>query len=136
MTLEDPPHESPRPPTLKASHLLTGPTGCPGFEFPGLLRTIRRRARHRVTICRELIHYDQINKSEHGETDRRQKNRKNYARCVRVAILFARDHPRPVQHGGGGRIGPDANMRVSCSVPCVRLNSTCRVLPTLLAALP
>jgi len=44
MTLEDPPHESPRPPTLEASHLLTGPTGCPGFEFSGLLRTIRRRA--------------------------------------------------------------------------------------------
>ena len=34
-----------------------------------------------VTICRELIHSDQINKSEHGETDRRQKNRKNYARA-------------------------------------------------------
>ena len=66
MTLEDPPHESPRPATLEASHLLTGPTGCPGFEFSGLLRTIRRRARHRVSICRELIHSDQINKSEHG----------------------------------------------------------------------
>jgi hypothetical protein len=25
---------------------------------------------HRVTICRELMHSDQINKSEHGETDR------------------------------------------------------------------
>ena len=24
-----------RPPTLEASHLLTGPTGCPGFEFSG-----------------------------------------------------------------------------------------------------
>jgi hypothetical protein len=69
MTLEDPPHESPRPPTLEASHLLTGPTGCPGFEVFRLLRTIRRRARHRVTICR-LRHSDQINKSEHAGTDR------------------------------------------------------------------
>ena len=70
MTLEDPPHESPRPPTLEASHLLTGPTGCPGFEFSGLLGTIRRRARHRVTICRELRHSVQIVKSEHVVTDR------------------------------------------------------------------
>ena len=69
VTLEDPPHESPRPPTLEASHLLTGPTG---FEFSGLLRTIRRRARHRVTICRELKHSVQIVESEHVVTDRLQ----------------------------------------------------------------
>ena len=73
MTLEDPPHESPRPPTLEASHLLTGPTGCPGFEFSGLPRTMPRRARHRVTICRELRHSVQIVKSEHVVTDRLQK---------------------------------------------------------------
>ena len=71
MTLEDPPQESPRPATLQASHLLTGPAGCPGFEFSGLLRTIRRRARHRVTICRGFKHSVQIVESEHVVTDRR-----------------------------------------------------------------
>jgi hypothetical protein len=52
---------------------LTDPTGCPGFEFSGLRRTIRRRARHRVTICRGFRHSLQIVESEDVVTDRRQK---------------------------------------------------------------
>jgi hypothetical protein len=39
-----------------------------------------RRQDHKraiVTNCRGLRHADQIIKSEHGRTDRRQKNRKN-----------------------------------------------------------
>ena len=71
MTLEESaPRKVLRPPTLEASHLLTGPTGCPGFEFSGLLRTIRRRARHCVSICRGFKYSVQIVKSEHVVTDR------------------------------------------------------------------
>ena len=101
MTLEDPPHASPRPPTLQASHLLTGPTGCPGFEFSGLLRTIRRRARHCVTICRELRHSDQITKSEHGETDRRSF----LTQSVTLFVALRVRGNRPVQAWGRVRRG-------------------------------
>ena len=94
MTLEDPPHESPRPPTLEASHLLTGPTGCPGFEFSGLPRTMPRRARHRVTICRELRHSVQIVESEHVVTDRLQK------------VFGATTAARPYSKSGHGRRRP------------------------------
>jgi hypothetical protein len=69
------------------------PHGCAGFEFFGLLRTIHRRARHRVTICRELGHCDQINRPEHGETDQVA-----FWQCLGA---IRRDDPRPVQHGGG-----------------------------------
>ena len=94
MTPEDPPHASPRPPTLEASHLLTGPTGCPGFEFSGLLRTVRHRARHRVTICRELMHADQINKfGRAGKIDGRNSSL--------ISCPFVTREGGPVQHGVG-----------------------------------
>ena len=41
--------------------------------FSTILRIYRIGNLHGVTICRELIHSDQINKSEHGETDRQIK---------------------------------------------------------------
>ena len=54
---------------------------------------------HGVTICRELGHSHQIITSEHGDTDRRRKNRLLFAR---KALLQARPMtPRPVQHGAG-----------------------------------
>ena len=129
MTLEDPPHESPRPPTLEASHLLTGPTGCPGFEFSDLLGTIRRRARHRVTICRELRHSDQINKSEHAGTDRPpargQRMFLGGTSCVKA--------PPSVQHGGG--VNCRTRWRPSLSVPHMRSDCTCSVFSTKLGVI-
>ena len=72
---------------------------------------------HGVTIRRELSNYDQINKSEHGETDR---------------LLFTRDHTPPVcllsettpglaKHGGGWPRSHGAELlRRQRPMPCVR----------------
>jgi hypothetical protein len=47
------------------------PPPCPAWGRVGIRgRHVCWRQLTRVTICRELKHSDQINKSEHGETDR------------------------------------------------------------------
>ena len=70
--------------------------------FSTILRIYRIGNLHGVTICRELRHSDQINKLEHGETDRPPAPPVSQAFVKkRCATAFSRDHPRPVQHGGG-----------------------------------
>ena len=72
----------------------TTPAG--GVALVKVLRpSLRWRQWRSVIICRELRHSDQINKSEHGGTDRRLFHETTPAGGV------ARDTPRPVQHGGG-----------------------------------
>ena len=118
MTLEESaPRKVLRPPTLEASHLLTGPTGCPGFEFSGLLRTIRRRARHCVSICRGFKYSVQIVESEHVVTDRA-----SLLRTIRRRAGSGRRRPLSVP-----RMRPDFTYRMFSTKLRVIVPSGCRV---------
>ena len=90
-----------------------------------MLRTIRRRARHRVTICRELRHSDQINKSEHAGTDRPPARGQE---CPWPP--WPRRRPPACPAWGEGRINPTPIRRQS--VPCVRPDRTCCIFSTIL----
>ena len=49
---------------------------APAISFPAVGKL------HRVTICRELRHFDQLIKRDHGGTDRRQKRTGSEVVCA------------------------------------------------------
>ena len=69
-------------------------------------RTIRRRARHRVTICRAFRHSVQIVESEHVVTDRRQVFWRVATRCPAFARYFLHETTPAWPTWGRGRFIP------------------------------
>jgi hypothetical protein len=69
-------------------------------KFSGLLRTIRRHARHRVTICRGFRHSFQIVESEHVVTDQPCVFRR--ARCLLTCVSTAARKVPPLASNAQG----------------------------------